>query len=153
MQQHPFAEDWHHCHAKKVTNTFKRDSHEALFSTEKSLNKTIPVNNGMLRHSLVTLEGEQDFFFTEPSYPKNLPSLFICRDFFSFCPFNRGRACLQALIEYSYVSSLFLSTFGGCVSRTPLSCRKFSLWKIIESPWQDEITRLRVDKNKFFFFF
>ena len=31
-------------------------------------------DNGMLRHSLATLKGEQDFiFFTEPSYPKNLP--------------------------------------------------------------------------------
>ena len=42
-------------------------------------------------------EREQDFiFFTEPSYPENLPSHFICRDFFYFCPFNRGRARLQA---------------------------------------------------------
>ena len=32
----------------------------------------------MLCHSLGTLEGEQDFiFFTEPSYPENLPSLFV----------------------------------------------------------------------------
>ena len=36
------------------------------------------------------------YFFTEPSYPENLPSLFICRDFFSFCPFNHGLARLQA---------------------------------------------------------
>ena len=47
------------------------------------------------------------------------------------------------------MSSLFLSTFGGCVSRTPLSCRKFLLWKIMESPWQEGITRLRVD-NAFY---
>ena len=40
------------------------------------------IQNGMLRQ--------------EPSFPENLPSLFICRCFFSFCPFNRGRACLQA---------------------------------------------------------
>ena len=35
----------------------------------------------------------------------------------------------QDLIEYSDVSSLFLSIFGGCVSRTPLSCRKLSFMK------------------------
>ena len=53
--------------------------------------------NGMLRHSLETLEGEQDFiFFIEPSYPEILPFLFICRDFFYFCPFNHRRARLQA---------------------------------------------------------
>ena len=36
-------------------------------------------HNGMLRHSLATLEGGQDFiFFTEPSYPKNAPlSLYL----------------------------------------------------------------------------
>ena len=59
----------------------------------------------MLRHSLATLEGEQDFiFFTEPSYPENLPSLFICKDFFSFCPFNHGRARLQVrgLAQFPY---------------------------------------------------
>ena len=72
-------------------------------------------NNGMLHHSLATLEQEQDFiFFTEPSYPKNLPSLFICKDFFSFCLFNHGRACLQAwgLARGTAisVSSLFWST-------------------------------------------
>ena len=122
------------------------------------------VFNGMLRHSLVTLDGEQDFiFFTEPSYPGNLPSLFIFRDFFSLCPFNRGRARLQLfhtlllllqskqgsmadLFEYSCLSSLFLSTFGGCISRIPWSCKNFSLWKIMESPWQEGITRLQVDK-------
>ena len=123
------------------------------------------LHNGMLRHSLETLEGEQDFiFFTEPSYPENLPSLFICRDFFSFCPFNHGHERLQArgLAQGTamsartklkckketkcFVSSLFLSTFGGCVSRIPWSCRNFSLWKIMESPWQEGITRLQVDK-------
>ena len=101
--------------------------------------------NGMLRHSLVTLEGDQDFdFFTEPYYPENLPSLFCCRELFSFlalqqcaCTLAGLRACPRDCNEcrhmgevqekYSYVSSLFLSTFGGCVSRTPLSCRKFSL--------------------------
>ena len=51
------------------------------------------------------------YFFTEPSYPENLPSLFICRDFFSFCPFNHGRACFQA---------------GGAAmsTRTRLKCKK-----------------------------
>ena len=36
---------------------------------------------------------------------------------------------------------------GGCGRTIPLSCRKFPLWKIIDSPWKEGITRLRVDKS------
>ena len=35
-------------------------------------------------------------FLQSPSIPRLLPSLFICWDFFSFCPFNRVCARLQA---------------------------------------------------------
>ena len=49
----------------------------------------------MLRHSLATLEGEQDFIFFYRALRESPLSL-ICRDFFSFGPFNCGRARLQA---------------------------------------------------------
>ena len=35
-------------------------------------------------------------FLQSPKIPRMLPSLFICRDVFSFCPFNRVHAHLQA---------------------------------------------------------
>ena len=114
------------------------------------------------------------YFLQSPPIPRILSSLFICRDFFSFCHFNRGRALLQARGlamsartrlkckkekrslqkergEHSRDIGGLCKKIGGCVSRTPLSCRKFSLWKIMESPWQEGITILRVDK--FFFVF
>ena len=50
------------------------------------------------------------------------------------------------------MSSLFCSTKGGCVRTIPWSCRKFSLWKIMESPWQEGITRLLVDKVNYTLF-
>ena len=53
-------------------------------------------------------------------------------------------------IEYVVWALSFDQLKGGCVSRTPLSCRKSSLWKIIESPWQERITRLEVNKTFFY---
>ena len=35
-------------------------------------------------------------FLKSPPSPRMLPSLFICRDFFSFCHFNRVHARLHA---------------------------------------------------------
>ena len=55
-------------------------------------------------------------------------------------------------LTYSCLSSLFLSTFGRCVSRIPWNCRNFSLCKIMESPWQEGITRLQVNKKLFIIF-
>ena len=46
----------------------------------------------MLRHSLATLKGEQEFI----DFHRALLSLFCCRELFSFCHFNRVRAHLQA---------------------------------------------------------
>ena len=43
----------------------------------------------------------------------------------------------------------FVQQKGGCVRTIPWSCRKFSLWKIMESPWYEGITQLRVDKSVF----
>ena len=79
---------------------FAIQQNEGSLDAQKEVNLiTFPsfYNNGMLRHSLATLEGSRIlYFFLEPSYPENLPSLFIVGIFFSFCPFNRGRASLQA---------------------------------------------------------
>ena len=36
-------------------------------------------------------------FLQSPPIPRMLPSLFICRDFFSFCLFNHVHARLQGL--------------------------------------------------------
>ena len=41
-------------------------------------------------------ESRNFYIVSEPSYPENLPSLFICRNVSSFCPFNRVCARLQA---------------------------------------------------------
>ena len=78
--------------------------------------------NGMLHHSLATLEGEQDFiFFTELFYPETLPSLFICRDFFSFCPFHRVRACLQAQ-GLARETAICAGTLVKCKKREKFIC-------------------------------
>ena len=53
-------------------------------------------------------------------------------------------------IEYVVWALSFDQLKGGCVSRTPLSCRKSSLWEIIESPWQERIARLEVNKTFFY---
>ena len=39
--------------------------------------------------------GRAGFFLQSPPIPR-ISSLFICMDFFSFCPFNGGHARLQA---------------------------------------------------------
>ena len=83
-------------------------------------------------------ESRISFVFTEPSYPENLPSIFV--------PFLSWRPSLAQNLRYVVCSLSFDQLKGGCVSRTPLSCRKFSLWKIMESLWQEGITRLQVDK-------
>ena len=71
-----------------------------------------------------------------------LPSIFICRDFFSFCPFNRVRSCFQARglarglamsactrwsakKEYVVWALSINQLKVGCGSTTPLSLRKF----------------------------
>ena len=39
-------------------------------------------------------------------------------------------------INMSFVHYMsFYQVIGGCGSTTPLSLRKFPLWKIVESPW------------------
>ena len=86
-----------------------------------------------------------------------LPSLFICRDFFSFCPINHVGAHLQApglLEELQWVQALgwrhkkrkIPTNKGGCGNTTPLSLRKFPLWKIVVPPWKREKVDLRSTK-------
>ena len=71
-------------------------------------------------------------FLQSPPIPRMLLSLFICRDFLSFCTFNHVQA--QGLKKIVWALS-FCQLKGGCGSTTTLSLRKFPLWKIMESPW------------------
>ena len=49
------------------------------------------------------------------------------------------------------MSSLFSTTKRRVWKNNPWSCRNFSLWKIMDSPWYEGITRLRVDKVFYLF--
>ena len=59
------------------------------------------------------------------------------------------RISLETEVEWEYLCHGKVPEVvkGGCVSRTPWSCRKFSLLKIMESPWQEGITRLPVENT------
>ena len=100
----------------------------------------------MLCHSLETLrESRILWHFIEPSFAFGASlSHFLPHCSLFFHSFWRVCARLQARGLAR----------GTAISRIPWSCRNFSLWKIMESPWQEGITRLRVDKvNKTSCFF
>ena len=84
--------------------------------------------NGMLSHSLATLEREEEFI---DFYRALLP-----------------HECHQFL-QYVVWALFFDQLKGGRGSTTTLSLRKFSLWIIVESPWLEGKTRLLVNKLLF----
>ena len=93
--------------------------------------------NGMLRPSLATLEGDQEFlclFKGRPS-PLMLPSFFICYTFFSLFYFK----CVHARLQSGGLTQgpAFFDQFkGGCGRITPFvaGVYQFLLSKIVDSP-------------------
>ena len=107
----------------------------------------------MLSHSLATLEGCCVFV-------AHCGTLFPPLSLFLFCLFGLND-CLPAQAKQGMAirsfspkrakkereeGATFYQLKGGCGSTTPLSLRKFPLWKIVEPPWKEGEIRLEVDK-------
>ena len=88
-------------------------------------------------------------FVQSPPIPRRLPSLFICRELFSFCNFNSVRARLQALglAQGTAISAVPRVIFEGIVNYNSLiyliCCVSSLFCSTIRRVWKNNSLKLQ----------